>query len=118
VSLLTEVDDMQVLKQFYIKTRPWGFWKPVLDEIRKDHPNVQPNQNVVRDLSNVLVGVVWHSGLIAAPIFLVIQQFLPMTVALGIVIVASIYLKINWWNKMEDYPDDMPELNKTEGTVF
>jgi SSS family solute:Na+ symporter len=118
VSLLTEVDDMQVLKQFYIKTRPWGFWKPVLDEIRKDHPNVQPNQNVVRDLSNVLVGVVWHSGLIAAPIFLVIQQFLPMTVALSIVIVTSIYLKINWWNKMEDYPDDMPELNKTEGTVF
>jgi SSS family solute:Na+ symporter len=65
-----------------------------------------------------LVGVVWHSGLIAAPIFLVIQQFLPMTVALSIVIVTSIYLKINWWNKMEDYPDDMPELSKTEGTVF
>jgi hypothetical protein len=40
-----------------------------------------------------------------------------MTVALGIVIIASVYLKINWWNKMEDYPDDIPKLAPTEHNV-
>jgi SSS family solute:Na+ symporter len=116
VSLLTAADDMQVLKAFYLKTRPWGFWAPVLVEIRKTHPQVQPNQNFMRDMSNVLVGVVWHSGLIAAPIFLVIQHWEAMTGALGIVIVASIYLKVNWWNKMEDYPADLTEsdIEKTQ----
>lgn len=106
-SLVTEQDDMQVLKNFYLKTRPWGFWKPVLQELQKDNPDIQPNSDFARDSVNVCVGVIWHSGLIAAPIFLVIQQFLPMTISLGVVIVTSIFLKINWWNKMQDYPADL-----------
>lgn len=108
VSLLTEADDMQVLKNFYIKTRPWGFWGPVLEDIKKEYPEIQPNSDFVRDMSNVVVGIIWHSGLIVAPIFLVIQQFESMTVALGVVILTSIYLKVNWWNKLKDYPDDAP----------
>jgi SSS family solute:Na+ symporter len=108
VSLLTEADDMQVLKNFYIKTRPWGFWGPVLEEFRKEYPDIQPNRDFVRDMSNVVVGIVWHSGLIAAPIFLVIKQFESMTIALGVVILTSIFLKVNWWNKLKNYPDDMP----------
>jgi SSS family solute:Na+ symporter len=108
VSLLTEADDMQVLKNFYIKTRPWGFWGPVLEEFRKEYPDIQPNIDFVRDMSNVVVGIVWHSGLIAAPIFLVIKQFESMTIALGVVILTSIFLKVNWWNKLKNYPDDMP----------
>lgn len=106
-SLVTEQDDMQVLKNFYLKTRPWGFWKPVLKELQKDNPDIQPNSDFARDSVNVCVGIVWHSGLIAAPIFLVIQQFLPMTIALGVVILASVFLKVNWWNKMQDYPADL-----------
>lgn len=112
-SIFTKQDDMEVLKKFYLKTRPWGFWKPVLNDIQKDHPNVKPNRHFIRDMINVAVGIVWHSGLIAAPIFLVIQEFLPMTISLGVVIITSIYLKINWWNHLEDYPDDMPNQNTT-----
>lgn len=108
-ALLTEPDDMEVLKRFYCKTRPWGWWKPVLLEIQKEYPDVQPNRHFKRDMANVLVGIIWHTGLIAAPIFLVIQQFLPMTIALGVVILCSIFLKIYWWNTLEDYPSDMPK---------
>lgn len=111
ISLLTEADDMRVLKNFYRKTRPWGFWGPVLDEVRKEFPGTQANLNFTRDMSNVFVGIIWHSGLIAAPIFLVIQQWESMTIALGIVILTSIYLKMNWWNKMEDYPADIEEAS-------
>jgi SSS family solute:Na+ symporter len=116
-SIFTEQDDMEVLKKFYIQTRPWGFWKPVLTEIQKEHPAVKPNLNFTRDMANVTVGVVWHSGLIAAPIFLVIQDFLPMTISLGVVIITSIYLKVNWWNHLEDYPNDIPTKNKVAAAI-
>jgi SSS family solute:Na+ symporter len=105
-SIFTKADDMEVLKHFYLITRPWGFWKPVLDELKKDLPDTQPNTRFVQDMLNVLVGIVWHSGLIAAPIFLVIQDFLSMTIALAVVIMTSIYLKISWWNNLEDFPKD------------
>jgi Na+/proline symporter len=107
-TLLTPADDMQVLKKFYLKTRPWGWWKPVLLAIQQEYPEVQANHHFKRDMANVVVGIVWHSALIAAPIFLVIQQFVPMTVALGVVIVCSVFLKVYWWNTLEDYPADLP----------
>lgn len=106
VTLLSAPEDMTVLKNFYLKTRPWGFWGPVLAEARKDDSSVQPNREFARDASNVVVGLVWHTGLIASPIFLVIQDFQAMTIALGIVIACSVFLKVNWWNKLEDYPHD------------
>jgi solute:Na+ symporter, SSS family len=109
-TLLTPPDDMQILVKFYAKTRPWGWWTPVLLEIQKDYPEIQANHHFKRDMANVLVGIVWHSALIAAPIFLVIQQFVLMTIALAVVIVCSIFLKIYWWNTLEDYPVDVAKL--------
>jgi len=108
-TLLTKPDNIDVLKNFYVKTRPWGFWGPVLKAAREDNPNITPNLHFARDMANVVVGIVWHSGLVAAPIFLVIQDFVAMTIALGLVIVTSLFLKVNWWNHMEDYPDDKPK---------
>ena len=34
-SLLTPPDDMEKLKSFYKSVKPWGFWKPVYEEIKK-----------------------------------------------------------------------------------
>src|SRR5690606_39965459 len=41
VSLATKPDDMEVLKKFYLKVRPWGFWGPVLAELRKEYPELK-----------------------------------------------------------------------------
>jgi len=49
-TLLTKPDDMNVLKNFYTKTRPWGFWKPVLQEVLKDNPDFKQNKNFKRDM--------------------------------------------------------------------
>lgn len=111
-TMLTKPEDMEVLKQFYIKTRPWGFWQPVLNAAREDNPNIQPNQDFARDMGNVAVGIIWHTGLVAAPIFLVIQDWHAMTASLAVVIVTSLILKFSWWNKMQDYPvDDLDEID-------
>ena len=105
-SFISEPDDMQVLKNFYLKTRPWGFWKPVLDAVRADNPDIQPNLEFKQDAVNVLVGMTWHTCLTAAPVFLVIQHWLGLTLTAGIAIAASWYLKIFWWDKLRNCPDD------------
>jgi len=106
-SLLTKPDDEEVLKNFYLKTRPWGFWKPVYQKLLRDHPDLQPNRDFGRDFVNVIVGTIWQSALVAAPIFLVIHDFGKMGIALGIVAVTAVFLKYNWYNKLADYPADL-----------
>jgi solute:Na+ symporter, SSS family len=108
-SLLTTPDDMQVLKNFYIKVRPWGFWAPVLAEVQKDYPDIKANPNFSRDAINVVVGVIWQTSLTAAPIFMVIQYWQEFAVAMSVVIITSIFLWFNWYKKLEDYAADTPE---------
>lgn len=107
-SLLTEPDDMAVLKKFYIKVRPWGFWGPVLAEAQKDYPQLGANKNFARDAVNVAVGIVWQTALVAAPIFMVIKHWPEFVAAMAIAVATSIFLWFNWYKKLEDYPADTP----------
>lgn len=104
VSFLGEPDDMAVLKQFYLKTRPWGIWRPVLAELRKENPEICANKDLYRDLSNIIVGLAWHTSLTAAPIFLVIQHWAAFSAAMAVVLLTSAILKFNWWDKLKDEP--------------
>lgn len=114
VSLATEPDDIEVLKKFYLKTRPWGFWKPILIELQKDHPEIKGNLDFKRDMTNVVVGIIWHTSLTAAPIFMVIQYWPAFTIAMGIALVTSVFLKSNWWDKLADHPEDQRIENLSE----
>ncbi|MDR7092115.1 sodium:solute symporter family protein [Cellvibrio fibrivorans] len=107
-SLLTKPDDIAVLKKFYTKVRPWGFWAPVLTEVQKDHPHVGANKNFARDAINVVVGIVWQTSLVAAPIFMVIKHWPEFIVAMVVAIATSIFLWFNWYKKLEDYAADTP----------
>lgn len=111
-TLLTQADDMEVLKKFYIKTRPWGFWGPVLKAVQQDHPELQPNTGFGRDISNIVVGIFWHTSLTAAPIFMVIKDWQSFIIAMLCVAASSIYLKLYWWGRLQDEPD-MP-MEKTQ----
>ncbi|TDF35547.1 sodium:solute symporter [Alteromonadaceae bacterium M269] len=103
-TLMTPPDDMQVLKNFYTKTRPWGFWRPVLEELQKADPNIQPNTDFKRDISNILVGVLWHTSLTVTPIFMVIKDWQSFGISAICVVASSVYLKFFWWNKLDDEP--------------
>jgi Na+/proline symporter len=106
-SYLTAPDDINVLKAFYKKTRPWGFWKPIYQELQKENPNFQKNKDFGRDMINTLVGIIWQTAITASAIFMIIQNFTAMIISLGVVIVCSLLLKYNWYDKMEDYPSDL-----------
>ena len=101
-SLFTAPDNMDVLKNFYIKTRPWGFWGPVLQAVQDENPEIKKNEGMGRDLSNVLVGVVWHTSLTAAPVFMVIKNWDGFSISMVVVLVTSILLKKRWWDNLQD----------------
>ncbi|ODT55936.1 MAG: sodium:solute symporter [Paludibacter sp. 47-17] len=94
--------DTEVLKNFYAKTRPWGFWGPVHAQVAAENPAFRKNTAFGRDMLNVAVGILWQTALVAAPIYLVVKQLVPAAIALMLVGVASVVLKKNWYDKLED----------------
>lgn len=107
-SLLSKADDIEVLKTFYIKVRPWGLWGPVYRAALKDHPELKRNTDLSRDLGNLVVGVVWQTSMVAASIFMVIQHWQEFGAAVVVFVLTSLWLWRFWWCKLEDYPADTP----------
>lgn len=94
--------DMDVLKKFYAKTRPWGYWKPVHDLVVAEQPGFKKNTAFGRDMVNVATGIIWQTALVAAPVYLVVKQYSSLAIALMIVGVGTVILKKNWYDKLED----------------
>jgi Na+/proline symporter len=109
-SYLTDPEPDDVLIDFYTRVKPWGFWGPVLAKVRLRHPDFQPNRNFKRDMFNVVVGTAWQTTLVALPIFIVIHETTSMLVTLGLLVVTSVILKFNWWNKLDEISDVDDEI--------
>ena len=109
-SYLTDPEPDDVLIDFYTRVKPWGFWGPVLAKVRLRHPDFQPNRNFKRDMFNVVVGTAWQTTLVALPIFIVIHETTSMLVTLGVLVVTSVILKLNWWNKLDEISDVDDEI--------
>jgi Na+/proline symporter len=92
--------DEAVLDTFYKNVRPWGFWKPVKERILAQDPSFKVNTNFKADMINIVVGIIWQTAIIATPVFLVLLQWMEMSLALVVVVITSILLKINWWDKL------------------
>jgi len=107
-SLLTQPDDEEVLKRFYRKVRPWGFWQPIHEKVLREHPDLEGNKDLRRDMFNVVVGITWQTALTATGIFLVIEAWTYLLASVAVTVVASIVLKYNWYDKMENHPKDLP----------
>ena len=101
-SLLTEPEDKKILKKFYSSIRPWGFWKPVHDIVIQENHNFKKNIAFKRDLLNVTIGIIWQMTLVVIPVYLVIKNFKAMWISIIVLIVSSLFLKINWLNKLEE----------------
>ncbi len=99
---LTQPTDEETLKTFYRTVRPWGFWGPIRSKVEAEDPNFKRNTNFKRDMVNVVVGVVWQTALVVLPIYFVLMQWTPVAIAAGIVAVTMIFLKKNWYDKLEE----------------
>jgi Na+/proline symporter len=113
-TLLTPAEDDAVLMHFYQNVRPWGFWKPIKEKVLKVNPNFVANKNFGRDMFNVLIGVVWQITLMAAPVYLVLREWRLFWIIFAVMVLTSVILKFNWWDKLEsDFGDSsVPQTSK------
>jgi len=97
----TQPDDEAVLINFYKQTRPWGFWKPIINKIKEKDPSFQENKDFKRDMFNVVIGIIWQMSLTIMPIYLVIKNFTLFGIALAIFIMTCLLLKIFWYDHLK-----------------
>jgi solute:Na+ symporter, SSS family len=100
VSFATAKQDAGDLQHFYTTTKPWGFWKPIVNIATANDANFLPNKRFVLDIINVLIGIVWQMTMIVMPIYIVIKEFDMALLFFGIWAVCGIILKFTWWNKL------------------
>ena len=99
---LTPPTEKEVLKSFYKNVRPWGFWKPIEQEVKAEDPQFQPNRRFKLDMFNVGIGIIGQCCLTLIPIYLVLWMKLPLLITIAILIVILLVLKRTWWDKLED----------------
>ena len=100
-SLLTPPDDMEKLKSFYKSVKPWGFWKPVFEEIKKTDKNFNKNKNFGRDMFNVFVGIIWQMSLVVWPMYLLIKKWDGFMISIAVVIITTLLLKKFWYDNLK-----------------
>jgi len=98
---LTPPEDESVLKIFYRKVNPWGAWGPIREKVLREDGAFKPNPNFYRDTINVAAGIVWQLCLTALPIYLVLRQWSWCGGIAGILIVTTVFIKFNWYDKLE-----------------
>ncbi|MDY7395585.1 sodium:solute symporter family protein [Aureibaculum sp. 2210JD6-5] len=102
---LSKPTDMKVLKAFYKNVRPWGLWKPVLNELKKDDEATVKNNHFGLDMMNCAVGIIWQSSMIVLPIYFLIRDYPKALIALLIFVITSIILKFTWLDKVRKIKD-------------
>ncbi|MGH7975205.1 MAG: sodium:solute symporter family protein [Limisphaerales bacterium] len=100
-TFLTKPEDDAVLKIFYQTVNPWGFWGPIRKKVIKENPSFRPNPNFGKDCVNVAVGIVWQLCLTALPIYLVLREWPWVGGIFAMLVVTSVFLKFNWYDKLE-----------------
>ncbi|GAA3562162.1 sodium:solute symporter family protein [Snuella lapsa] len=102
-TFLTPATNMETLKSFYANVRPWGWWKPVYNTLKKDDANITKNTDFTSDMLNCIVGIVWQSSMILLPIYFMVREYPKMFVALCVFLITSAILKFTWLDKVKKY---------------
>lgn len=97
---LTPPTAAATLKSFYTSVHPWGWWKPVREQLKADEA-IEKNTDFGLDMLNCLIGIVWQSSMIVLPIFLVVRDYEKMAWSLLIFGVTTLILKFTWLDKVK-----------------
>jgi solute:Na+ symporter, SSS family len=100
-TFLTPPDDREVLKSFYSRVRPWGFWQPIHDAVVAENPNFKGNTHFKRDMFNVAIGIIWQMVMVVGPIYFMIRDNSAAALCLIVFGLCTWILKKNWWDLLE-----------------
>jgi solute:Na+ symporter, SSS family len=112
-TFLTKPEEEEILKSFYRRVRPWGFWGPILQKVQAEDPSFRRNTDFWRDMFNIVVGMVWQVTLVALPIYIVTWNLPYAGYAVVLVAITSIILKYTWY----DHLKDLEHINQYSGQV-
>ena len=101
-TLLTAPEDEEILKDFYRRVRPWGFWGPILKKLQQEDPSFGPNRDFARDVFNIVVGIIWQIALVALPIYIVTWRLQQAALTLLIIVSTSLVLKFTWYDHLKE----------------
>jgi hypothetical protein len=110
-TLLNPPEDEAVLKNFYRTVNPWGAWGPIRAKVMAEDPGFVPNPNFKKDMSNVLVGIVWQLCLTALPIYIVLRNWNWVAGILVLLVATTAFIKFNWFDKLENSPSKIHGKN-------
>lgn len=100
-SLLTPPTDREVLKNFYRKVNPWGFWGPVKEEVCAEDPDFIPNPGFKRDMGNVALGMIAQTAITALPVFVVLMMGRHAAVTAVVLAVCMTVLYRTWYKRLQ-----------------
>jgi Na+/proline symporter len=99
-TLLTQPEDPATVRAFYRRTRPWGFWGPVIRQIQAAEPEFQPNRDLPRDLFNVLVGIAWQMSMVVMPLYFLAGCQRELMISLAVFLLSMLILKFTWYDRL------------------
>ncbi len=97
--------DEKILMEFYRRVRPWGFWKPIHDKVVALDPNFKRNKDFNRDMFNIVVGTIAQTVLVILPFYVIVGQYVSMTITIGILIICGFLLKKYWFDHINKVTD-------------
>ena len=95
-SYLTKPTDPQVLRSFYRRIRPFGFWGPVRNRLPGDIIKRIHRENR-RDIIAVVIAVPWQLVMFLIWITLILRQWVQFGVVVLIFGVLTIFLYFGWY---------------------
>ncbi len=102
---LSQPTNNEILKSFYKNVRPWGWWKPIYDQLKAEDGSFEKNKDFGMDMLNCAIGIVWQSSMILLPIYLLIRDYPKTLVTLLVFLITSVILKFTWLDKVRKIPD-------------
>ncbi len=96
-SMYSKPTNIEVLKSFYKMVKPWGFWKPIENEVMKDDPSFKPNNRFKWDMFNVILGTAAQTAITAFPVFIVLMMWSQAIISLLVLVVCSSILFKTWY---------------------
>jgi len=93
----------ETLITFYKNVRPWGFWKPIHDEILATEPNLEKNKNFKINLFNVVLGIAGQILLTLLPMYFILSKWNALGIVLFLLAIIVFIMRKTWWQRLTDY---------------
>jgi Na+/proline symporter len=116
VSLMTDPTDIDVLKVFYRKVQPAGFWQPPRAALLAEEPGFRKQSPFSRDAFNTAVALVGITALYVSMLYLILHRLAVSFALIGTTLICVVVLYFTWYKNLpaprapEDYEEAEVDL--------